>query len=147
MAPPLPTSGGEVCPLPVSRQHRLVAAAGGNLRVNRRTRHPNQGHERLTPRLIPPLAGPWPLSVRIAPRRLLLNLNARCGPGYNLAVMKTLFPAVLGLALMVFAPVSPVRAIDTMPCDLGPLAEIPAVWALTPDKLEQLYPPPQGARV
>ena len=32
-----------------------------------------------------------------------------------------------------------------MPCDLGPLADIPTVWALTPEKLEQLFPAPQGA--
>ncbi|HSI10927.1 MAG TPA: hypothetical protein VK961_02730, partial [Chthoniobacter sp.] len=61
--------------------------------------------------------------------------------------MKTFLPVVLSAALLVLAQVSASKAADTnsMPCDLGPLADIPAVWALTPEKLEQLYPSPQGA--
>jgi hypothetical protein len=66
--------------------------------------------------------------------------------------MKLLLPAALGAALMIFAGVSSTSAADskttnTLPCDLGPLTDIPAVWALTPDKLDQLYPRPQGANI
>jgi hypothetical protein len=60
--------------------------------------------------------------------------------------MKTFPHVVLGMALMVIlASVSTIKAADTMPCDLGPLLDIPTIWTLTPEKLEQLYPPPQGA--
>src|SRR5262245_9133104 len=62
----------------------------------------------------------------------------------TLAAMKTLLGAVLGLSLLAY--VSSARAADTMPCDLGPLLDIPAVWTLTPDKLEQLFPKPEGAK-
>jgi len=71
-----------------------------------------------------------------------------CGGHFALALgaMKTFLPAVLGAALMVLAHVPASKAAEnTMPCDLGPLTNIPTVWALTPDKLEQLYPSPQGA--
>jgi hypothetical protein len=63
-----------------------------------------------------------------------------------LAAMKTFLSPVLGAALVFLAHVSAVNAADTMPCDLGPLLDIPAVWALTPDKLEQLFPNPPGAK-
>ncbi len=59
--------------------------------------------------------------------------------------MKTLLRALVGTALMAFAYVAATNAADLMPCDLGSLVDIPAVWALTPDKLEQLFPKPQGA--
>ena len=59
--------------------------------------------------------------------------------------MKTFLPAVLGMALMVFAHAPAAEAADAMACDLGPLMDIPGVWALTPDKLEQLYPKPERA--
>jgi hypothetical protein len=59
--------------------------------------------------------------------------------------MKILPPALLAMALMALVQVAALGAVDTMPCDLGPLMDIPAVWALTPDKLEQLYPKPPGA--
>lgn len=63
--------------------------------------------------------------------------------------MKTFLPVVLGAALLLLAPVSTSQAAaavtDTLACDLAPLTDIPAVWALTPEKLEQLYPAPQGA--
>jgi len=66
--------------------------------------------------------------------------------------MKILPLAVLDAALMFFACVSSTcaadsKATDSMPCDLGPLTDIPAVWALTPDKLDALYPRPQGANI
>src|SRR4051794_35820108 len=61
--------------------------------------------------------------------------------------MKILLRAVLGASLLVVASVSATKAADnTLPCDLGPLANIPAVWALTPDKLDQLFPIPAGAK-
>ena len=60
--------------------------------------------------------------------------------------MKILPRAILAASCMVLAFATGAKAADdTMPCDLGPLVDIPAVWALTPDKLEQLYPKPQGA--
>jgi len=60
--------------------------------------------------------------------------------------MKIISPVAICVFLMVFARAS-VAADDppVMPCDLGPLLEIPGIWALTPDKLEQLYPKPAGA--
>ena len=68
--------------------------------------------------------------------------------------MKTFPHMVLGLAFLCFARVSPTVIAQepaaqppaTMACDLGPLLDIPAVWTLTPDKLEQLYPLPAGAK-
>ena len=60
--------------------------------------------------------------------------------------MKFLLSAVFGASLVVFAFVSPVHAADTVACDLAPLMDIPTVWSLTPDKLEQLFPLPQGAK-
>src|SRR5262249_26276910 len=60
--------------------------------------------------------------------------------------MKKVLPVALCLFLMVLArtPLA-VAENSTMPCDLGPLLDIPAVWSLTPEKLEQLYPKPQRA--
>ena len=60
--------------------------------------------------------------------------------------MKSIFPLVICVFLMVLVRTSfAADAPRELPCDLGPLLDIPGIWALTPEKLEQLYPKPQGA--
>jgi hypothetical protein len=60
--------------------------------------------------------------------------------------MKKVLPVIcvllMALVRAAFAQNTPPRE---LPCDLSPLLDIPGVWALTPDKLEQLYPKPPNA--
>jgi hypothetical protein len=62
--------------------------------------------------------------------------------------MKKISPlglCVFVMAVLARAAVAQDDAMRQLPCDLGPLLEIPGIWALTPEKLEQLFPKPQGA--
>jgi hypothetical protein len=61
--------------------------------------------------------------------------------------MNKIFPFVVCVFLMalVHAAIAQEAPPRELPCDLGPLLDIPGIWALTPDKLEQLYPKPPNA--
>ena len=59
--------------------------------------------------------------------------------------MKSLSSITVCVLLMVLARPLVAALPSDLPCDLDPLLDIPGVWALTPEKLEQLYPKPAGA--